>query len=129
MFFPKNSRWHQSWDEFNDCPVWVHSETKSLQYEEPLLPSPPPIPISLLDPITGEQFTPKQLQANEANSSSEFSSDSSFGSEYDIVYESNIGITELDPKQAPKGAHSELELAKERVLARQRSQVRAKYNR
>jgi hypothetical protein len=108
----------------------VHSETKSLQYEEPLLPLPPLIPISLLDPITGEQFTPKQLQANESNSSSEFSSDSSFGSEYyDIVYESNIGITELDPKQAPKGAHSELELAKERVLARQRSQVRAKKNR
>lgn len=107
----------------------MHSETKSLQYEEPLLPLPPPIPISLLDPITGEQFTPKQIQANEANSSSEFSSDSSFGSEYDIVYESKVGITELDPKQSPKEAHSELELAKERVLARQRSQVRAKYNR
>lgn len=121
LLFLQHSLWYESWDEYNDCAVWVHAKSNETQYDKPVVPSPPPIPRSLLDPLTGEKLSEKQIQENEADSDSEFSSDSRFNSHE----RNNDGEGKLN--EAPKCAMSEVEFARMRMIERQRDHVRLKY--
>ena len=122
------SQWEKGFDEFNDLPCWVHPTTNDILYDEPVLPPYPTIPSFLLDPETGERLNQKQILENE--SEIEISSDSSFGSTKSAASgESGTGSRQqLLLDSPPKGKTSELELAKQRVLERQRTQVKNKYN-
>lgn len=123
------SLWEKGFDEFNDLPCWVHPTTNDILYDEPVLPPYPTIPSFLLDPETGERLNQKQILENEADSEIEISSDSSFGSTKSAASgESGTGSRQQLLDSPPKGKTSELELAKQRVLERQRTQVKNKYN-
>ena len=82
----------------------------------------------MLDTITGEKLSQKQILHNEADSDSEISSDSN------SFYISDVGSQEHRPERvsldfdaAPKGVTSEVELAKLRVLEKQKEHIRTKY--
>lgn len=118
LLFLQHSLWYESWDEYNDCAVWVHAKSNETQYDKPVVPSPPPIPRSLLDPLTGEKLSEKQIQENEADSDSDESNDG----------EGNQAESQrLELNEAPKCAMSEVEFARMRMIERQRDHVRLKY--
>ena len=128
LLFLQHSLWYESWDEYNDCAVWVHAKSNETQYDKPVVPSPPPIPRSLLDPLTGKKLSEKQIQENEADSDSKFLSDSRFNSHESNDGEGNQAESQrLEVNEAPKCAMSEVEFARMRMIERQRDHIRHKY--
>lgn len=129
-FYTQNSRWAESWDEFNDVPIWIHATTNESRYEKPSLRPYPSIPKSLIEPTTGFILSQQDIQQNEADTDSDSSLDTrsvlsreSKGNQDITSYSINFSLD-----KTPKGRDSELEMAKKRVVELQRAHVRTKYN-
>jgi len=65
------SRWEKRWDEYNDVQMWVNTETNESSYEAPTGPSYPAMPPSMTDLLTGKPLSPRVMQQNEAECSSD----------------------------------------------------------
>ena len=91
-------------------PVWIHARTNQWRYEEPILPRYPTIPNSL-----------NEILNNQADSDSEVPPDSR-------SQETRSVPVSINYDTAPKGVNSEVELAKRRVLEKQKDRIRTKYN-
>ena len=102
-------------------PVWIHARTNQWRYKEPILPPYPTIPNSLLDQQIGEILSQNEILNNEADSDSEVPSDSR-------SQETRSVPVSINYDTAPKGVNSEVELAKRRVLEKQKDRIRTKYN-
>ena len=74
------SKWVRNWDEFNDLPYWVHTESQETTYDEPMLSTyipegwvEPEPPACMRDDETGELLSPRSLRRKEADTPSEAS--------------------------------------------------------
>lgn len=56
-------KWVLHWDEFNDVPKWVNTESNESSYEKPNQPKYPLMPASLVD-TTGKPLSPNATRRN-----------------------------------------------------------------
>jgi hypothetical protein len=91
-------KWEQHWDEFNDVPIWVNTESNESIYEKPNPPQYPLVLASLVDPTTGKSLSPDS------------SSDDDSACTYNLSQED-------DKSASPPllGREAEIELAKKHV--------------
>jgi hypothetical protein len=102
------SRWEKRWDEYNDVQMWVNTETNESSYEAPTAPSHPTMPPSMIDLVIGKPLSPRAMQQNEADTSSD---------EEDSTNDSgSVAVkNSTSPSPIDRGRDDEVEQAKNRV--------------
>ena len=111
---PQFGKWEQRWDDWNDVDCWVHNETGETLWEKPSPPLHPLLPESMKDAATGQPLSEEAILRNEANSSSE---DEGFDTDSDVADDTEDKAANSEP-QMLAGLDEEIELARQRVLAR-----------
>ena len=102
------SHWEKRWDEYNDVQMWVNTETNELSYEAPTAPSHPTMPPSMIDLVSGKPLSPRVMQQNEADTSSD--EEDSTNDSGSVAVENSTSPSPID-----KGRDEEVEQAKKRV--------------
>ncbi|KAL9182757.1 hypothetical protein ACHAXT_004036 [Thalassiosira profunda] len=108
------AKWEQRWDDWNDVDCWVHNETGDTLWGKPSPPLRPLLPESMIDAATSQPLSAEAILRNEADSSTE---DEGFDTDSDVADDTENEAAKSEP-QMPAGLDEEVELARQRVLAR-----------